>query len=218
MAKLSLTAIVALMAFSSPASAAYTATGQPCELAPRQNNSEILASCSVEIRNNNVEIVLRGQRPNNVTEVQFLPDSETRLRQTLKLQVSPLIDPETVAIMFVDFNFDGYNDFAIMASLQSGDNVKYLYFLYQPDTGKFSASPAMTPIVNPEVITAQTLIRSFWRETPTRSGWNLWKWKDGVPFVATRIEQTNSASKPCQQITFQYAGNKTTKTPPAPCQ
>ncbi len=218
MVKLSVIAIVALLAFSSPASAAYTATGQPCELAPRQNDPEILASCSVEIKNDDVEIILRGQRPNKVIEVQFFYGNENQPRQTLKLRVTPLIDPETVAMMFVDFNFDGFSDFAIMANLQSGDNVKYLYFLYQPETGRFSASPAMTPIVNPEVITAQSLIRSYWRETPTRSGWNLWKWKDGLPFVATRIEQTYSASKPCQQITFQYGDNSSAKASSVPCQ
>lgn len=186
--------MVSFVLHSMPVLASYTATGQSCELSPDRNQPEILAICEVESKGIDIEIKLIGQRPNRVSEIQFVYTDKTQPVQVLKLAATPLIDPETVAIMFVDFNFDRHNDFAIMPNIQTGENVRYLYFLFQPDTGKFTASPEMDLIVNPEVMPDEKLIRSYWRETPTCTGWNLWKWKAARPYIATRIEHTT----PCE--------------------
>lgn len=174
-----------LLTLSTTSFAAYTATGQFCTLSPDKNNAKVLASCDVDTG----KIVLIGAPPNKVSEVRFLHPANKQPRQILELKATPLIDPETVSIMFVDFNFDGHKDFAIMPKLQASENVKYLYFLYQPKTGRYQASSEMAPIVNPEVNRSEKHIRSYWRETPTLSGWHLWKWKNGHPYIATRIEQ-----------------------------
>ncbi len=210
-------ALLALPALSESALASFAATGQPCELSPDQARSEILATCSVEITNNDAEIQLIGARANKVGKIAFLYANENKPRQILKLTATPLIDPETVAIMFVDFNFDGHKDFAIMASIQTSKNVRYLFFLYDPQTGKFTASPAMNPIVNPEVITSENYIQSYWRQTPTRSGWNMWKWQDGKPFIATRIEQTVTGQSLCRQTTTRFANGKIISLVTAAC-
>jgi len=217
MAKLYLSLIFFLLALPGKALAGYAATGQVCELSPDPNRPEILATCSVEITDNDAKIQLIGQRPNKVGEIWFLYADETRPRQVLKLTSTPLIDLETVAIMFVDFNFDGHKDFAIMASIQTSENVRYLFFLYDPQTGKFTASPAMNPIVNPEVITSENYIQSYWRQTPTRSGWNMWKWQDGKPFIATRIEQTITGQSLCRQTTTRFANGKIINLVTAAC-
>jgi len=217
MARLLLSIIFALLSFSPGALAAYTATGQFCQLSPDPEKPEILASCAVETADSNMEIILVGQRPNKVEEIRFLPDGDNQAGQTLKLNVSPLIDPETVAIMFVDFNFDGHKDFAIMTNIQTGENVRYLYFLFNPRSRQFAASPAMAPIVNPEVIPAENHIRSYWRETPERSGWNLWKWQNSQPYVATRIEQSTNRKAGCRETVTRYKNATAIKLEPTPC-
>ncbi len=217
MLKFHLAFVLALLVLPGSAMAGFAATGQPCELSPEQARPEILATCSVEITNIDAEIQLIGKRPNKVGKIGFLYAGENKPRQILKLTATPLIDPETVAVMFVDFNFDGHKDFAIMTSIQTSENVKYLFFLYDPQTKKFIASPAMNPIVNPEVMATEKSIRSFWRQTPNRSGWNMWQWQGGAPFIATRIEQTVTSQSLCRQTTTRYAKGKVISLATATC-
>ncbi len=221
MIKLLLKIIVALLVTSSPALAAYTATGQFCQLSPDRAKPEILASCAMPTANKdggkNMEVIVVGQRPNKVREIRFVGDGDKKPTQVLALSAAPLIDPETVAIMLVDFNFDGYEDFAIMTNISTSENVRYLFFLFDPQTGRFVASPAMAEIVNPEVIAAKNQIRSYWRENPATSGWNLWKWQNGKPWIATRIEQSTNRKVQCRQTIIRYKDGRSKKGQPTPC-
>ena len=204
MVKRSAIAFLAWIALTANAFASFTATAQPCDLSPDRNHPEILAVCAVEQGNRNIEIILVGQKPNKVREVRFQQTGAQTEPQTLKISARPLIDPETVAVMFVDFNFDGHKDFAIMPYIPAGENVRYLYFLYNPKSGRFVANTAMNAIVNPEVVSQGKYIRSFWRDSNTSSGWNLWKWHQNIPFIATRIDQKITDTQTCTQTTTQF--------------
>ncbi len=191
--------------------ASYTATGQPCELFPDPARPDILAICSADL-----DITLIGQRPNKVRAIAFSHPDSNQPVQTLTLTATPLIDPETVSIMFIDFNFDDHKDFAIMPRISNGENVKYLYFLYNIKTRQFEASTDMQAIVNPEIVPSEKLIRSYWRQSPSLSGWHLWQWKNGKPFIATRIEQAIKNGI-CSQTKTEFSKQNPTRTAPAPC-
>ena len=206
-----------LMFCQNPAFASFAATGQSCELSPEQKKPEILAICSITVQDIDLDISLIGNQPNIVRQIRFINAKTARLVQKINLNATPLIDPETVALMFVDFNFDGHKDFAIMAKIETSDNVKYLYFLYDPKNRLFKANVAMTEIVNPEVMVESKHIRSYWRRNARTSGWNFWRWKNNRPYLAKRMEQVVDSSGNCQQITIRYVGKVQTKTSLVPC-
>jgi len=186
------------------AMASYTASGQFCQLQQSSKTPQILATCDATAGKTSLTITLIGERPNKVREVHFTNADTDQLIQKLKLTASPLIDPETIAIMFIDFNFDGHKDFAIMSRLELSDNVKYQYFLFAPRKHLFQASPAMAAILSPDVFPSQKHIRSYWRKSPTVSGWDFWQWKNNQPFLAKRIRQITKENAPCQQTTIRF--------------
>jgi len=201
-----------LTTFNIPAFASYAATGQPCQLSPEPTKPEILAICTGDIT-----ITLIGTRPNKVRAIIFSNPTTGKPDQTLKLTATPLIDPETVSIMLVDFNFDGHKDFAITPRVSTSDNVQYRFFLYNPHSKKFQARPELSTIVNPEVNRQQKHIRSYWRKTPTLSGWDFWQWKNDKPFIAKRIEQQHDGNGTCIQTSIIFTGKQPARSHPQVC-
>ena len=202
--------LAAVMLVSQPAQATFAASGQPCELMAGRGANALLAECSGDMGKRSTSIKLYGQRPNRVSHIDFTYDDQTAPFQVLKLNVQPLIDRETVAIMFSDFNFDDWPDLAVMRKVPEGPVTRYQYYLYSPPKKKFVPAPAMNDITDPEIDPANRQIRSYWQISPDLSGWNIWKWKGGVPVLTRRVEQRFDKARNCRQTTISYkAGQKT---------
>lgn len=206
--------LAGLLVSSIPAAATYTASGQFCKI---HTNATTLAECIVDYADSEMLISLVGERPNNVKKIQFKLPLQTKPFQTISLSVTPLIDPETVTIMYLDFNFDGYEDFAIMTEISSNENTQYRYFLYDPSTAKFVENKPMRQISNPEILEGSKKIRAYWRQTETLSGWNYWSFSQNTPILIKRIEQRRKGQFSCSQTTIIYT-KPPTQTKSTTCQ
>lgn len=201
-------ALIALLAAPSAASATFAANDLSCTVhAPKQPG--LLARCEGPFKGPGgaITIELHGAAPNQVGEVK-LKFAETALPvQTLDLKAEPVIDLETVGVLFMDFNFDGLEDLAVMEFLPAGPNVPYLFFLFDKTQGKFTANASLNALTSPEIQPGTKQIASNWRDGAARSGRDLYEWDNGALVLASRVEQIYSATS-CTAKTFHRAGGK----------
>lgn len=119
-----------------------------------------------------IVISLIGHVPNAVSEIRLSRAPQEQPFQTLTLEVRPVIDVETVGILFMDMNFDGYADLGVMRSLSDG----YRYFLFEPQTGAFVANSPLDAIAWPEFDAERKTIRSYVPENNGRSRYETFIW------------------------------------------
>ena len=175
------------------AHAAFAANDLSCEIF-RPAVKGVLARCEGPSRtHNSIAIELIGHAPNAVSEVR-LTGGDGNFRQTLKLTAEPLIDIETVGILHMDFNFDGFEDFAIMEFLPAGPNVPYLYYLHDSQTDRFTPNADLARITAPEFRATDGQIISYWRDSAAVSGKDVYVWKDGKPQLKSRSEERRSGT------------------------
>ncbi len=140
-----------------------------------------------------VMIELIGRAPNIVSSV-TLSGGKNGFRQVLKVAAEPLVDVETVGVLFMDFNFDGLEDFALMEFLPAGPNVPYLYYLFDSKSGRFVPNKDLAAITSPEFLANEKEIVSHWRESAAVSGTDIYRWQNGKPQLTRRHEDRHSAS------------------------
>lgn len=119
-----------------------------------------------------IVISLVGHAPNVVSEIRLSRTPQTQPFQTLTLEVRPVIDVETVGVLFMDMNFDGYADLGVMRSLADG----YRYFLFKPQTETFVANSQLDAIAWPEFNPERKTIRSYVPESDGRSRYETFIW------------------------------------------
>jgi LysM repeat protein len=90
--------------------------------------------------------------------------NESQPFQTLNVSAMPTITEDTVAFDVEDINFDGYHDMRLMESMLGTANAKYLYWLFEPQTGRFVKNTALSAIISPRVDAENKQIISAWRD------------------------------------------------------
>lgn len=159
-----------------PAAASNAANDLSCEIfAPRDDG--VLSRCTGPFPgpDADITIALMGAAPNLVREIRLTLDDAPQPFQSISVDVRPVIDIETVGILFMDMNFDGHSDIAVMRNLRDG----YRYFLYAPDAGQFIASPELGKVAWPEFDAEARTVRSYWQSQDGRSGHDTYVWKAG---------------------------------------
>ncbi len=139
-----LLAFIVLMDASSAAWGAFAANDLSCSVyAPPTPG--MLARCTGPFSGpgGTITIELHGTAPNRVTNIRLGFDDGALPDQTIKLKVKPVIDLETVGVLFMDFNSDGVQDLAVMECLPDGANVPYQYFVFDPSSGRFAANASL---------------------------------------------------------------------------
>ena len=184
-----------------PAQATFAANNLSCKVyAPKQFG--LLARCEGPFSGpgGSVSISLYGTAPHHVSEVR-LSTGEGSF-QRLKLKAEPVIDLETVGILFMDFDFDGLEDLAVMEFLPAGPNVPYLYYLYDKRQAKFVRNQALAKITSPEPQPDTKQIRSTWRSNAATSGLDTYAWRGGNLVLVSRFEDRHSGSS-CERRSYQ---------------
>ena len=169
-------AVVLLVSTRSPVGASNAANDLTCEIfAPRSDG--ILSICTGPFAgtDGNITIALSGSAPNRVREVRLTLEDTPQPFQRIRVDVRPVIDIETVGILFMDMDFDGFSDLAVMRSLREG----YRYFLYVPDTGEFAASAELDQVAWPEFDPEARTVRSYRQRGDGSSGHELFVWDKG---------------------------------------
>ncbi len=201
-------ALTAGLAQTSDAYAAFATEGLSCTLTQAAKGT--LATCDGSISDDgaDISIALKGTAPNSVTQVALTRDGDAAPFQVLVLNAQPAIDPETVGILFIDLNLDGFRDLAVMEFLPAGANVPYLYYLYDPETRLYARHPALDAITSPEILKTQERIRSNWRSGAAEGGEDLWAWKDGEPILVERIKRRWTQAGHCTAAHYRLKNGK----------
>ena len=199
-------AIAATMALPTAGWATFAANDLSCSIhAPAKPG--LLARCEGPFKGpgQSITIELHGAAPNKVQTVRLKFADQALPTQNIALKARPVIDLETVGVLFMDFNFDGFEDLAVMRFLPAGANVPYQVYLFDPKRGKFLGHEALSAITAPEVLADTKEIVSRWQDGAARSGRDLYRWTNGVLTLQERIEEMRSASD-CQAKTYQNQG------------
>lgn len=161
---------------ASPLWAANAANDLTCDLY-RPPADGLLAVCTGPFspQDRQITIALAGAAPNTVREIRLTADDDKTPFQTIAVDARPVIDIETVGVLFMDMNFDGYADLAIMNSLDAG----YRYFLYQPGADIFRASDELDAIAWPEFDKRSKTVRSYTQRADGTSGHDTFIWTNG---------------------------------------
>ncbi|MDH3740773.1 MAG: hypothetical protein OER56_04170, partial [Hyphomicrobiales bacterium] len=139
-------------------------------------------------------ISLIGKRPNRINGIELSINGLPPF-QTVDVVAEPTIDHQNIGLLITDMNFDKLVDFAVMESAAAGPNTPYLYFLFNAETGKFEASPALSKVTAPKFDSNSGTITSRWRDNATRSGLDSYAWRNGKLTLVGRIERTDDGSQ-----------------------
>ncbi len=82
-------------------------------------------------------------------------------------------------IIIEDMNFDGINDFRIIAMLPPGPNIPYICFLWDKKTGKFFHAEFLDDITSPEFDSKTMTVTSSNRESANKYRKDVYKYSGG---------------------------------------
>ena len=201
-------AVAALLVLPPAAWATFAANDLSCSIhAPKQ--SGLLARCEGPFSGPGgaITIELHGTAPNRVGTVRLKFANGALPSQSIPLKAEPVIDLETVGVLFMDFNFNGVEDLAVMESLPADANVPYRFYLFDRAGGKFAANASLTALTSPEIKPVEKQIASSWQDGVARSGRDLYQWEEGALVLAGRVERVVSAGA-CKTITYQREGGR----------
>lgn len=125
--------------------AAFAANDLSCAIYAPQKPG-VLARCAGPFSGpgGSITIELHGKAPNRVTTVRLEFAGNALPPQTIPVTAEPVIDLETVGVLFMDFNSDGVEDLAVMECLPEGTDVPYRYYLFSPSLGTFAPNARLT--------------------------------------------------------------------------
>ncbi|NNF80687.1 MAG: hypothetical protein HKN05_21900 [Rhizobiales bacterium] len=196
-------ALVAAIAAPTAAWATFAANDLSCTVhAPAQPG--LLARCDGPFKGpgETISIELHGTAPNRVQTVRLKFADGALPTQDIALKAEPIIDLETVGVLFMDFNFDGLEDLGVMEFLPAGANVPYKFYLFDPVRGKFVENAALSAVTSPEVQSEKKQISSHWQDGAARYGHDLYQWMEGTLTLLSRVEQ-NYTDSGCHSKTYQ---------------
>ena len=82
-------------------------------------------------------------------------------------------------IVIEDMNFDGINDFRIIAMLPPGPNIPYICFLWDKKSGKFVHAEFLDDITSPEFDSKTKTVTSSSRESANKYRKDVYKYSGG---------------------------------------
>ncbi len=181
-------------------------------------SGRMLAICTgpSTIGDHDIVVTLFGTAPNRVDEVRISLDGITAPLQTIDLDARPVIDPETVGILYKDMNFDGQKDLAIMRDL-SGENSGYYYFLYSPPSQRFERNSALEELPWPDFSTRRQRVFTYWISEHGR-GRDEWQWRGGVLGLAGRTEWRIIGVDECVKLQTGFTENGPAQTQESACE
>lgn len=97
-------------------------------------------------------------------------------------------DPGTGSdIIIEDMDFDGIDDFRIVAMLPPGPNIPYICFLWDKKSGKFVHAEFLDDMTSPEFDTKAKLIISDNRESANIYSRDVYKYSNGRPLLIETV-------------------------------
>ena len=97
-------------------------------------------------------------------------------------------DPGTGSdIIIEDMDFDGINDFRIVAMLPPGPNIPYICFLWDKKLGKFVHADFLDDMTSPEFDSKAKLIISNNRESANKYTRDVYKYSNGRPLIIETV-------------------------------
>ena len=93
-------------------------------------------------------------------------------------------------IIIEDMDFDGINDFRIIAMLPPGPNIPYICFLWDKKSGKFVHAEFLDDITSPEFDSKTKTVTSSSRESANKYRKDIYKYKDGKLVLVKSVVKT----------------------------
>ena len=93
-------------------------------------------------------------------------------------------------IVIEDMNFDGINDFRIIAMLPPGPNIPYICFLWDKKSGKFVHAEFLDDITSPEFDSKTKTVTSSSRESANKYRKDIYKYKGGKLVLVKSVVKT----------------------------
>ena len=93
-------------------------------------------------------------------------------------------------IIIEDMNFDGINDFRIIAMLPPGPNIPYICFLWDKKSGKFVHAEFLDDITSPEFDSKTKTVTSSSRESANKYRKDVYKYSGGKLVLVKSIVKT----------------------------
>ena len=146
--------------------------------------------------------------------------NESQPFQTLNVSAMPTITEDTVAFEVEDLNFDGYQDMRLMESMLGTVNTKYLYWLFEPQTGRFVKNTALSAIISPRVDAEKKQIISAWRDGCCYYETDYYQVVDNKPLLLRQEKEEYDEAGTKKVTVWERIGGKmklvSNKLPPAP--
>jgi hypothetical protein len=93
-------------------------------------------------------------------------------------------------IVIEDMNFDGINDFRIIAMLPPGPNIPYICFLWDKKSGKFVHAEFLDDITSPEFDSKTKTVTSSSRESANKYRKDVYKYSGGKLVLVKSVVKT----------------------------
>lgn len=93
-------------------------------------------------------------------------------------------------IIIEDMNFDGINDFRIIAMLPPGPNIPYICFLWDKKSGKFIHAEFLDDITSPEFDSKTKTVTSSSRESANKYRKDVYKYSGGKLVLVKSVVKT----------------------------
>ena len=93
-------------------------------------------------------------------------------------------------IVIEDMNFDGINDFRIIAMLPPGPNIPYICFLWDKKSGKFVHAEFLDDITSPEFDSKTKTVTSSSRESANKYRKDVYKYSGGKLVLVKTVVKT----------------------------
>jgi hypothetical protein len=93
-------------------------------------------------------------------------------------------------IIIEDMDFDGINDFRIIAMLPPGPNIPYICFLWDKKSGKFIHADFLDDITSPEFDSKTKTVTSSSRESANKYRKDVYKYSGGKLVLVKSVVKT----------------------------
>lgn len=93
-------------------------------------------------------------------------------------------------IVIEDMNFDGINDFRIIAMLPPGPNIPYICFLWDKKSGKFVHAEFLDDITSPEFDSKTKTVTSSSRESANKYRKDVYRYSGGKLILVKSVVKT----------------------------
>lgn len=126
-------------------------------------------------------------------------EGDKKLLQTINIADVNSFGDETTAcpepgtggdIIIEDMDFDGINDFRIIAMLPPGPNIPYICFLWDKKSGKFVHADFLDDITSPEFDSKTKTVTSSSRESANKYRKEVYKYSGGKLVLVRSVVKT----------------------------